>query len=44
MALTLLDDDYDRLSAEGRYAELTELLVSRVLDCNSSGKLYIFSS
>jgi hypothetical protein len=44
MALTLLGDVYDRLSAEHRYADLTELLVSRVLARNSSGKTYIFKS
>ena len=44
MALTLLDDVYDRLSAEQRYAELTEILVSRVFDCNASGKPYTFNS
>jgi hypothetical protein len=44
MALALLADVYDRLSGEHRYAELTELLVSRVLTCNSSGKPYTFNS
>jgi hypothetical protein len=43
MALTLLGDVYDRLCVEHRYADLTELLVSRVLACNSSGKPYIFN-
>jgi hypothetical protein len=43
MALKLLDDVYDRLSSEQRYLELTDLLVSRVLDCNASGKPYIFN-
>jgi hypothetical protein len=44
MALTLLDDVYDRLSTEQSYAELTEILVSRVLDCNASGKPYTLNS
>jgi hypothetical protein len=39
-----LADVYDRLVGEHRYAELTDLLVSRVLVCNSSGKPYVFSS
>ena len=38
MVLTLLDDVYDRSSREHGYAELTELLVSRVLARNSGGE------